>query len=128
MLLINGRGCHRISRERASVRLIATITGGGAAGSLRLSQDEEYTWWLYSEPTEAHIPLEPTELLDELLAAECEFRANELIGWEHRPRAHPALAHDLVRRASQARVAALEREQRRRRARHNPRRLAGGQR
>jgi hypothetical protein len=132
MLMFNARGCNRISRERGSGRLILTTTGGAAAGALHLRQEEDHTWWAYSEPTAAYIPLESGELLDDLLTLECEFRANELIGWEYRPHRHPALASELVRRASQARVAELEREQRRRRGQDESlgadktRRRAGG--
>ncbi len=51
MLMFNTQGCNRISRERGSGRLIATITGGDATGALRLRQDEQHTWWACSEPT-----------------------------------------------------------------------------
>jgi len=117
MLMVTARGCYCISREQDSGWPTVTLPGALAGGGeLRLRQDEEHVWWAYSESIDAYIPFAPTEqLTDDLLGLECEFRANELIGWEHRPHKFPALARPGARRASQARVAELERQQRSRR-------------
>lgn len=130
----NTRGCYTISRERGSGWLTMAIAGARADGhELQLSQDDEHIWWAYSEKIQAYIPFAPSaELAGDLIALECEFRANELIGWEYRPHAFPSLATAGSRRASQARVAELQRQQCQRRdpdeqlAENGTGRLVGG--
>lgn len=126
MLKMTSAGCIIVVRERGSRRLKATITGGGVDGALRLRQDEDHTWSVYSEASGDYIALNAAEVLDDLLDSECDFRANELIDWASRPNSRPALNNDLERRASQSRVAELEREQRRRRKLGTTRKLGGG--
>jgi hypothetical protein len=119
MLMINGRGCYQIAREPGArgSRLTVTLPHGRAdGGDLLVRQDDSNVWWAYSPSIGDYVTFVPTEpLTRDLTALECEFRANELIGWEYRPHAFPALATASARHASQARVAELERQQRSRR-------------